>query len=59
MLTFNQIITIGYMCCWKSNAKILKKNAELWTVHNPCGMPINLNFPFNQTIISVPTADVV
>eukprot|EP00102_Acyrthosiphon_pisum_P007426 XP_003242381.1 PREDICTED: uncharacterized protein LOC100574616 [Acyrthosiphon pisum] len=50
MLTFNQIITIGYMCYWKSNAEILKKNAELWTVHNPCGMPIHFNMPFNQTI---------
>ncbi|XP_050056795.1 uncharacterized protein LOC114120697 isoform X2 [Aphis gossypii] len=50
ILTFNQLITNGYMCYWKSNGKIFKNNAELWTVHNPSGMHINLNLPFNQII---------
>ncbi|KAE9534333.1 hypothetical protein AGLY_008423 [Aphis glycines] len=45
ILTFNQLITNGYMCYWKSNGKIFKNNAELWTVHNPSGMHINLNLP--------------
>ncbi|XP_060845607.1 uncharacterized protein LOC132925208 [Rhopalosiphum padi] len=58
MLTFNLLITNGYMCYWKSSGKILKNNAKLWTVHNPSGMPINFNSPFNQTILSVSTVDV-
>ncbi|XP_050062130.1 uncharacterized protein LOC114124751 isoform X3 [Aphis gossypii] len=49
MSTFNQLITNGYMCYWKSMTKVLKKNADLWTTptQDSFGMHFKFNFPFD------------
>ncbi|XP_060856522.1 uncharacterized protein LOC132934251 [Metopolophium dirhodum] len=50
MSTFNLLISNGYMGYWKSMAKILTKNAKLWTTpaHNKSGMLFKVNFPFDE-----------
>lgn len=52
--TFNQLITYGYMCYWKSMGKVIKKNAMLWTMpaQNQSGMHIKFNFPFKNCFMS-------
>lgn len=54
MSTFNQLITNGYMCYWKSMTKVIKKNAVLWTTptHKSTGMHFKFNFPFENCSIS-------
>eukprot|EP00102_Acyrthosiphon_pisum_P020112 XP_016657322.1 PREDICTED: uncharacterized protein LOC100572005 isoform X2 [Acyrthosiphon pisum] len=48
--TFNLLISKGYMCYWKSMAKLLTKNAKLWTTptHDQSGMIFKVNFPFDE-----------
>jgi len=50
MSTFNLLISNGYMSYWRSMAKILTKNAEIWTTpaHNQSGMHFKVNFPFDE-----------
>ncbi|CAI6373018.1 unnamed protein product [Macrosiphum euphorbiae] len=50
MSTFNLLISNGYMCYFKSMAKVLSKNAKLWTTptHNQSGMLFDVNFPFDE-----------
>ncbi|VVC41504.1 Hypothetical protein CINCED_3A025590 [Cinara cedri] len=46
--TFNLMISIGCMQCWRSEAEITKRKAQLWTVCKTSGKPVSFQSPFNR-----------
>lgn len=47
------------MQCWMSEAELVKRKAELWTVENVRGKPVNYKSPFDRAVISFPTDGVL